>query len=70
MRFFREIADLPEPQSAAVYLRFVEGESYQRISEILECEEATARQYVSRGKSKLNDRLAHLLSSYEARQIS
>lgn len=55
------VASLPPQQSAAVFLRLVEGESFRTIAQAIGCREATARSHVSKGKEELRTLLADLV---------
>lgn len=55
------VASLPSQQSLAIFLRLVEGESFQTIAEALGCREATARSHISKGKASLRELLGDLL---------
>ncbi|QDU11050.1 RNA polymerase sigma factor [Gimesia aquarii] len=54
------VAQLSENQATAFVMRFVQVEPYENIAMALECEEATARKHVARGKKKLAEILSHL----------
>jgi RNA polymerase sigma-70 factor (ECF subfamily) len=51
------LADLPEPQRAALTARVVDEREYPDIARELECSEAVVRQRVSRGLRELRARL-------------
>lgn len=55
------VASLPPKQAQAVFLRLVEGESFQAIARVIGCREETARSHVSKGKAVLAEALASLL---------
>ncbi len=55
------VACLPPKQALAVFLRLVEGESFQVIAEMIGCREATARSHVSKGRAALRETLASIL---------
>jgi RNA polymerase sigma-70 factor (ECF subfamily) len=55
------VCSLPPKQATAVFLRLVEGESFQAIAEAIGCREATARSHVSKGKAGLRELLADVL---------
>ena len=57
------ISQLPRKQAMAVLMRVVQDLSYQSIAQTLNCSETTARIQVSRGRKRLSQRLAHLLST-------
>jgi len=54
------IARLPDHQSVAVAMRFVQGASYARIAAALGCSEATVGTHIARGREKLGELLRHL----------
>ena len=54
----KAIASLPRNQAQAVLLRVVEDQPFENIAEALNCETATARSHVSKGKARLRDILA------------
>lgn len=59
------LAQLSPQQSEAVRLRLLKQESYERIAELLNCTEATARTHVARGRARLQELLAHLSPSLQ-----
>jgi RNA polymerase sigma factor (sigma-70 family) len=56
----RVIAQLPERQSKAIVMRYLEQKDYQKIAEQLGCSEAGARSNVSKALATLKRRLANL----------
>jgi RNA polymerase sigma factor (sigma-70 family) len=56
----REISQLPERQSKAIVMRYLEQRDYQDISAELGCTEAGARSNVSKAVASLKKRLASL----------
>lgn len=52
------VGALPPNQAQAVLLRLLDGESYDKIGQILGCSEATARSHVSKGRVRLRVMLA------------
>ncbi|MFC2165249.1 RNA polymerase sigma factor [Acidobacteriota bacterium] len=60
------ISRLPRNQALAVLMRIVQDQSYEAIAQTMGCSETTVRIYVSRGRKRLSQWLAHLQnSSYE-----
>jgi RNA polymerase sigma-70 factor (ECF subfamily) len=51
---------LPRQQAMAVLMRVVQGQSYRDVAAALECNEATARTHVARGRTQLQALLSHL----------
>jgi len=56
----RVVSQLPEKQSKAIVMRYLEQEDYQTISEKLGCSKAGARSHVSKALAVLKDKLAAL----------
>ena len=56
----KEIAKLPEKQSQAVVMRYIDQRDYQTIADKLSCTEDTARSHVSKAIAALREKLAHL----------
>ena len=54
----KEIAKLPEKQSQAVVMRYIEQRDYQIIADKLNCTEDTARSHVSKAIVALREKLA------------
>lgn len=54
------IRRLPRKQALAVLMRVVQGQPYDAIAQVLECNEVTVRIQVSKGRAKLNRWLSHL----------
>jgi len=54
------MARLPDHQSVAVAMRFVQGASYASIAAALGCSEATVGTHIARGREKLGELLRHL----------
>lgn len=59
------IGRLPRKQAAAVLMRIVEEQSYEVIAQALGCSETTVRIHVSKGRKRLSQWLAHLVSPKE-----
>jgi RNA polymerase sigma factor (sigma-70 family) len=59
---FRAIAHLSRNQALAVTLRLVHGQSYKAIACVLGCKDNTARQHVARGRARLCELLAPMIS--------
>lgn len=57
------IGQLPRKQAVAVLMRVVQEQPYHVIAQTMNCSETTVRIHVSRGRKRLNQRLAHLLST-------
>jgi RNA polymerase sigma-70 factor (ECF subfamily) len=57
----RAVTELPERQRAVVVLRVWQGLGYDRIAEILQTTEATARSHMHHGLTALRQSLAHRL---------
>lgn len=55
-----QIAGLPRNQAVAALMRLVDQMPYADIAEALGCSEATARVHVTRGRTRLQERLSHL----------
>ena len=51
---------LPRQQAMAVLMRVIQGQSYRDVAAALECNEATARTHVARGRTRLQTLLSHL----------
>lgn len=56
------IGRLPRKQAVCVLMRVVEEMPYEEIAQALGCSATTARIHVSRGRARLQGRLAHLLN--------
>lgn len=56
------IGSLPRNQAQAIILRIVQDESYATVAHAIGCSEATARTHVKRGRARLSELLAHLLT--------
>lgn len=56
-RIRRAMAELPEQQSRAIAMRYLEQEDYCTIAEALRCSEASARSHVSKAVAKLKGKL-------------
>ena len=54
------LGQLSRCQAVAIFLRFIQGQSYTDIAQVLECEESTVRKHVERGRARLRELLAHL----------
>jgi RNA polymerase sigma-70 factor (ECF subfamily) len=59
------IGRLPRKQAVAVLMRIVEEQSYEVIAQALGCSETTVRIHVSKGRKRLGQWLAHLVSPKE-----
>ncbi len=57
------ISKLPRQQAVAVLMRIVQELPYDVIAQAMNCSEITARIHVARGRKRLSQRLAHLLST-------
>jgi RNA polymerase sigma factor (sigma-70 family) len=55
----KEITKLPEQQSLAVVMRYIEQDDYQTIAGKLNCTEDTARSHVSKAINALRNNLAY-----------
>ena len=55
-----QIADLPRNQAVAALMRLVDRMPYADIAQALGCSETTARVHVTRGRTRLRERLSHL----------
>jgi len=55
-----QIAQLPRQQAVAALMRLVDRMPYADIAQALGCSEATARVHVTRGRTRLQERLSHL----------
>lgn len=55
----REIAKLPEKQSQAIVMRYVNQHDYHAIADKLNCTEDTARSHVSKAIASLREKLAY-----------
>ncbi len=53
-----EIANLPEQQSQAVVMRYIDQHDYRTIADKLDCSEETARSHVSKAISALKEKLS------------
>jgi RNA polymerase sigma factor (sigma-70 family) len=56
----REIARLPEKQSQAIVMRYIDQNDYGAIAGKLNCSEETARSHVSKAIAALRENLANL----------
>ena len=56
----REIAKLPEKQSQAIVMRYINQHDYNTIADKLNCTEDTARSHVSKAIAALRENLANL----------
>jgi len=56
----RAISQLPDKQSKAIVMRYLEQEDYQTIAEKLQCGKSSARSHVSKALTALKDKLAVL----------
>jgi RNA polymerase sigma factor (sigma-70 family) len=56
----KEIAKLPEKQSQAIVMRYIEQNDYAIIADKLECTEDTARSHVSKALDTLRNNLSFL----------
>jgi RNA polymerase sigma factor (sigma-70 family) len=56
----KEIAKLPEKQSQAIVMRYIEQNDYAVIAGKLECTEDTARSHVSNALNTLRNKLTYL----------
>lgn len=56
----KEIAKLPEKQSQAIVMRYIEQNDYMVIAEKLDCTEDTARSHVSKAIASLRKNLEYL----------
>jgi RNA polymerase sigma factor (sigma-70 family) len=56
----KEIAKLPEQQSQAVVMRYIEQNDYEVIADKLDCTEDTARSHVSKAIASLRKNLEYL----------
>ncbi|MGD0077923.1 MAG: sigma-70 family RNA polymerase sigma factor [Sedimentisphaerales bacterium] len=54
----KEIAKLPEQQSQAIVMRYIEQSDYRLIADKLDCTEDTARSHVSKALNALRNNLA------------
>jgi len=54
-----EIANLPEQQSMAVVMRYIDQNDYRTIAQKLNCAEDTARSHVSKAIAALREKLAY-----------
>jgi len=59
----KEIAKLPEQQSQAIVMRYIEQNDYQSIAGKLNCTEDTARSHVSKALNTLRNNLASMNES-------
>lgn len=55
----REIAKLPEKQSQAIVMRYINQHDYHTIADKLNCTEDTARSHVSKAIASLREKLAY-----------
>lgn len=64
---FKAISQLPRMQRIAVHMHFIDSFSYSHIAQVFQCDEATIRKHVFRGKNKLRKLLRQLIveHSYE-----
>jgi len=51
---------LPRQQALAILMRVIQGQSYRDVTAALECNEATARNHVARGRTRLQTLISHL----------
>lgn len=51
------IAELPERQRITIYMRDVEGYSFEEIAETMECDPTTVRMNLSRARKTVRDRV-------------
>jgi RNA polymerase sigma factor (sigma-70 family) len=56
----KEIAKLPEKQSQAIVMRYIDRHDYRTIADKLNCTEDTARSHVSKALNALRNNLAYL----------
>jgi RNA polymerase sigma factor (sigma-70 family) len=56
----KEIAELPEKQSQAIVMRYIEQNDYRVIAGKLDCTEDTARSHVSKALNTLRNNLSYL----------
>ena len=62
----KAISLLPRKIALAMFMRIVQGQTYAVIAKTLNCREVTARSQVSKGRTRLMHRLAHLkIESYK-----
>lgn len=54
------LSRLSRKQAVAIYMRVVEGESYDHIAQAMDCSNGTVRNHVKRGREKLCKWLSHL----------
>jgi RNA polymerase sigma factor (sigma-70 family) len=54
----KEIAKLPEKQTQAVVMRYIDQRDYHAIADKLNCTEDTARSHVSKAIAALREKLA------------
>lgn len=54
------IGRLPRKQAVAVLMRIIQEQPYEAIAQALDCSEGTVRIHVARGRTRLNQWLAHL----------
>lgn len=59
---FRAIGHLSRNQALAVTLRLVQGQPYNAVGAALGCKDSTARKHVERGRARLCELLAPLMS--------
>jgi len=57
------ISQLPRKQAVAVLMRIAQDLPYDAIAQAMNCSASTVRIHVSRGRKRLSQRLAHLLST-------
>jgi len=60
-RVRRAISQLPDKQSRAIVMRYLEQQDYPAIAETLRCTHAGARSHVSKAIAALKDKLAALV---------
>lgn len=58
----RAIGQLSKNQALAVTLRLVQGHSYAHVAQVLGCRDVTARKHVERGRERLRQLLAPLIT--------
>lgn len=61
------IHSLPRQQAVAILMRVIQAQSYRDVAVALECNEATARTHVARGRTRLRTMLSHFDPRNEVR---
>ncbi len=61
----RAIGCLSRNQALAVTLRLVQGQSYDAVGAALGCKDSTARKHVERGRARLCELLAPMMSRFD-----